>query len=742
MFAEVIVSITHKEVDKVFHYHIPEAMERGLKIGMRVSVPFGLGNKKIEGYVIGFSEETDIAFDKLKAISSIAEEYPVFSEKMIALAKWMKGKYYTTLSECLQCILPAGLGTRELSVKYVYLNQGHENFSELYKNAVAKNDKKSEIIKLLAEEDGMALPVLKKRLACSDSPIQTLKKNGLITIKPFPAYRDPFKGQDFPKTENLVPNMEQARALSFLREKLNAPEKQSVLLHGVTGSGKTEIYLQLIEDVLNEGKQAIVLVPEISLTPQTVNRFKGRFSSKVSVTHSRLSPGERFDQWRKAREGLVSVMIGPRSAIFTPFDNLGIIIIDEEHEHTYQSESTPKYDARAVAEKLMTLTNCLVVYGTATPSVETFFRAKEGEIGLFTLHERVNKKPPDVHVVDMRQELAGGNRSVFSEPLYRAIEQNLRDKNQTILFMNRRGYSTFVSCRSCGYVLQCDGCNINYTYHIYADKLLCHYCGKEEKTPENCPVCGSKHVKFFGAGTQKIEEELKKFFPEARVLRMDMDTTSQKHGHQKILALFAEGKADILIGTQMIAKGHDFPRVSLVGIIAADMALNNGDFRSAETAFQLITQVSGRAGRAELDGEVFIQTYNPEHYSIEYAKESDYAAFYDHEILIRQQMAYPPFTHIFNILFTGEDERKLIISLNHLHAIMNHYNKKNQFELLGPSPAQLSKINKNYRWRLFVKCADEEKIKSFVFYCLDKLKAKEDLSGITVNASLDPRVLN
>ncbi len=742
LFAEIIVSNTHKDVDRIFHYIIPSALRDEIKIGARVTVPFGRGNKKIEGYVIGFSTETDVPSDKLKEIISVSEDYPVFSEAMLSLAKWMKQKYYTTLSDCIQCILPSGIGTKSLSIKYIYLDTENKDLAQEIQKILAKNDKQSLVVKALMETNGLEYAKIKSNLKISDSPIKTLEKHGIIKIKPFKAFRDTIFNYGITKTEPLKPNYEQQAALDCLYNMLSFNKKKPVLLHGVTGSGKTEIYLQLIDKVLKAGKQAIVLVPEISLTPQTVNRFYSRFGPRVSVTHSRLSSGERFDQWQKAREGYVSVMIGPRSAIFTPFDNLGVIIIDEEHETTYKSETTPKYDVREIAVKLMELTGALVVMGSATPSVETYFGCKCDEIHLIKLNNRVNNVMPDVSIIDMREELALGNKSIFSRALYEAIEETLENKNQAILFINRRGHSTFVSCRVCGNALACDACSINYTYHIYTNKLMCHYCGDEQPMPKNCPICGSIHIKHFGTGTQKVQEEIQKLFPEAKTLRMDMDTTSKKHSHEAILSAFSKGQADILIGTQMIAKGHDFPRVSLVGIIAADISLNTGDFRSAETTYQLLTQVSGRAGRAEIPGKTFIQTYMPEHYSICFAKDNNYDGFYDHEILIRQKMQYPPYTNIFSVMFSGDDEKKVIVALNRLHYIMNFFNKKGNFELLGPSPAQISKINKNFRWRIIVKCVDEEKIKSFVFYCLDKLREREDLSGITINASLNPKILH
>lgn len=747
-YADVIISINHKDVDRIFQYAVPDELEAAVTLGMRVLVPFGGGNKRYEGYVIGLADDTQYPKDKIKAVLAILDGFPVFTDAMLQLAKWMKEKYYTTLADCLQCIMPTGIALKNniavkdftIRKKYAYINEQKDNFEQLVREIISKNNQQSRVLELLMQENGLLLNEIKMSLGISSSPISTLEKNGFIRIEEVETRRDVID-RNISAQPEIVLNGEQEQAVAHLKDMLYDEHKKPVLIHGVTGSGKTEIYMQLIEEVMKNGKQAIMLVPEIALTPQAIEVFTNRFAQNVTVTHSRLSLGERFDQWKKALDGQVSVMIGPRSAIFTPFKNLGIIIIDEEHENTYKSETSPKYYVKEVAEKLGEITGALVVLGSATPSVSTYYEAQTGRLSLCVLKERVNKQLPEIEVVDMRYELAMGNRSIFSTALYAAIAQNLKLNQQTILFMNRRGHSTFVSCRACGYVMGCEQCSVNYTYHFYNDKLMCHYCGHEEESPENCPICGSKHIRFFGAGTQKIEEEIKAAFPAAVAIRMDMDTTGRKNSHASIIKQFADGRANILIGTQMIAKGLNFPNVSLVGIIAADTALNTGDFRSAETAYQLITQVSGRAGRAQILGKVFIQTYNPEHYSIIYAKDNNYEKFYEHEISIRRQMCYPPFSNIFVFLFTGTDEKKIIKALHKLLEIMKFYNRKGLFEMLGPAPCIVSKIKKNYRWKLLVKCADEGKIKSFAFYCMDKLTQSEDTSGISFNLTLNPKMI-
>ncbi len=735
-YAEVIISIAHKNVDRIFNYIVPESFEADLRIGMRVIVPFGKGNKNYEGYVIGFSKSSEIPFNKLKYIVSIMDKYPIFSENTIMLAKFMREKYYTTLAECLRCIMPSVV--KDKVSRYVYLNREKKDFNVLFDKCVSRGNLQSRVLNFLLEFDGTSVNEIKMFLDINSAPITALEKKGLIQIFDREVKREVLDFSHVKFTKPFVPTDEQKMAIDFIKSKLYEKEKKPVLIYGVTGSGKTEIYLQIIDEVLKNGKQAIVLVPEISLTPQTVNRFISRFGKRVSFTHSRLSVGERFDQWKKAREGEISIMIGPRSAVFTPFSKLGVIIIDEEHEHTYKSETTPKYDAREIAREIGNITGSLTVLGSATPDISTYYKAKMGEFDLITIKNRVNRSFPDVNVIDMRKELEKGNKSVFSDELLNAVEDNLLNNRQTILFLNRRGYSTFVSCRKCGYVMECKDCNVNFTYHLSNDRLVCHYCGKNISNPKNCPQCGSKYIKYFGAGTQKIEEETKKLFPEARILRMDMDTTSGKHGHENILKKFAAGEADILIGTQMIAKGLDFPNVSLVGVIAADMSLNSGDFKCAENTFQMLTQVSGRAGRSAIKGRVFIQTYNPEHYSIKFAKNNDYISFYDYEIAVRKQMMYPPFTNIFFIMFTGEDEKKIIKALYKFLDIMLKFNKNNQFEHIGPAPAVISKIKSQYRWKIIVKGVVERNLKNYVLYCLDKLKEGKDLSGININITLNP----
>ncbi len=734
-YAVVIISISHRNIDHIFHYRIPEGLN--VEVGMRVTVPFGKGNRPTEGYVVGFTDKADIDASLIKDISSICEEYPVISPKRIELAGWMKEKYYTTFGSCFRCIVPKKVN--EKSFACVRLNNDNEGLNEEIIKVLKKDTRQKRVLEVLLNGDEIPVSHIKTLLDVDDSPINALIKKGVLVKVYVQEYRGNFNSALVERTKPPVLTEEQAAAVYRIFSDIDSNDKKPLLIHGVTGSGKTEIYIRAIEKVLSQGKEAIVLVPEISLTQQTVERFVSRFGSKVAVTHSRLSDGERYDQWTRARRKEISVMIGPRSAVFTPFENIGIIIIDEEHESTYKSDiQSPKYDAREIAVKLMELYGCSLVLGSATPSLTSYYKAQKGEYELIELKRRVNNTFPNIHIVDMRKEIAKKNFSVFSTELKNAIAENLENKRQTILFLNRRGHSTFVSCRRCGYVMTCDNCNVSYTYHKGINKLSCHYCGKSINVPALCPQCGSQYIKYFGAGTEKIEQEVLRLFPEARVLRMDMDTTRKKNSHRMILEDFRRGKADILIGTQMIAKGLDFPNVTLVGVMAADLSLNIGDYRSGENTYQLVSQVSGRAGRADKEGTVYIQTYSPDNYSIRYAALGDYKGFYNEEIIFRKNMDYPPFTNIFLVMMTGENEYILRQTISRLAEIMKRYNKNNMFTRLGPTPAVISKINNVYRWQITVKCENEDKIRNYVLFCLDKLSEQINTDKINVGLYLNP----
>ncbi|MDA8212830.1 MAG: primosomal protein N' [Clostridia bacterium] len=590
-----------------------------------------------------------------------------------------------------------------------------EKLNEKLVQLGARASKQAAVLAAVARTTGLTVSEVAAAAGTTASTVQSLVQKGLLELYEEEVLRDPYAGRTFVPSVALTPTEEQQAALESIYSALDkiiyirgntSVSPEVFLVHGVTGSGKTEIYLQAIAKTLALGLQAIVLVPEISLTPQMVVRFKSRFGSKVAVLHSRLSLGERYDEWRRIKENQVEVVVGARSAVFAPFTRLGLVVIDEEHEGSYKQDEKPRYHARSVALKRAELEGAVVLLGSATPAVETFYQAENGNYRLITLRERVDNRPlPEVKIVDMRQELQEGNRSIFSELLARKIRDRLDKKEQTILFLNRRGFSTFVVCRECGCVLKCPHCDIALTYHAPRQNLRCHYCDYQEANPEVCPKCGSKYIRYFGAGTQRVEEELKKIFPQAGVLRMDVDTTTRKGAHEAILTAFQQGEVDVLVGTQMIAKGLDFPNVTLVGVISADTSLNIPDFRSGERTFQLLTQVAGRAGRGNKPGEVVVQTYSPEHYSIVSAQKHDYCGFFREEIELRETLDYPPFCSLVRLVFTARDEQKLIREAHGLAGVFKSLlaDFAEGYQLLGPAPAPLSRIRNRFRWHLALK---------------------------------------
>lgn len=694
---------------------------------LQAVMPAGIRTKSV--WYVELTEQTAELSEKEQQVADVLTEQggaaplreleQVFGNRTEYILRCLQGKKVVRLRQKIT------RSTYKEEKRYVSLTENEELLAEVKEKA--EKDKRLagqlRVLSAISQEESISVEELKEKASVTDSPIHTLLQKGILVEQRRQEKRDVFQLEDYTPTQPFYPTLEQAQALTLLRAEEQKEQKRPVLLHGVTGSGKTEIYMQLIEHVIMEGKQAIVLVPEISLTPQIMERFISRFGKRVSVTHSRLSLGERLDQWRKARDGEISIIIGPRSALFMPFSNLGVIVMDECHESSYISDVTPKYHTREVARKLSDLTGALLVMGSATPDIDSYHRAVTGEFLLLQLKERTKgSRLPEVFVTDMRKELEDGNRSAFGLPLQQAIRENLEKGQQTMLFLNRRGYSTFVSCRKCGEVLTCPSCNVSYTYHASDKALVCHYCGKEVPVPKICPSCGSHYIRYFGTGTQKIEEETRRLFPEASVLRMDADTTTGKNGHARILELFGKGKADILIGTQMIAKGHDFPNVTLVGILAADLSLNLGTYQAAENCFQLITQAAGRAGRGELPGQVFIQTYQPENHAIRMAAAQDYEGFYQEEILLRQAMEYPPFSHIFSVLITGEMEQEVILAAQRLGAFMNHYAERAGCTVVGPAPAPLPKFRGEFRWQIFAKGTDAERLKAFALYTVEQTK--------------------
>ena len=710
MYARVIVDITHEKLDKVFEYHIPSELEGVLKVGMEVVAPFGNGNRELKGYVVDICETCEFDPAKVKDILRLAPKRNAIEGKMIALAAWIKENYGGTMIQALKTVLPVKKETTVQLKRYVRLLLSQEEAKAKLQEYLGDLRMKSRarVMAALLENEVLEQDFLIKKLNVSKSVIETLEKQAIVRIESEQVFRNPIKEYE-QSWQPVAYTEEQQNAIDKFRQDYLCGDHRTYLLYGVTGSGKTEVYMEMIARVIRDGKQAIVLIPEIALTYQTVMRFYRRFGNRISILNSRMTDAERYDQMMRAKEGAIDIMIGPRSALFTPFPNLGLIVIDEEHEHTYKSEQIPRYHAREVAIKRAELEGASVVLGSATPSLESFYRAQNGIYEMLTLKERSKKQSlPEVYTVDMREELKAGNRSIISGKLEELIRDRLQKKQQMMLFINRRGFAGFVSCRSCGYVAKCPHCDVSLTAHR-GGRLVCHYCGYEEREHQVCPECGSKHIGGFRAGTQQIEELVKTQFPEARVLRMDMDTTKEKDGFEKILEAFANEEADILIGTQMIVKGHDFPNVTLVGILAADLSLYADDYRAGERTFQLLTQAAGRAGRGSAKGEVVIQTYSPDHYSIETAGRQDYEGFYQEEISYRQMMGYPPVEQLLAVLVEGSEETLLETACAYLKKYADHVGQ-NKVRCIGPTSPYVGKVNDVYRRVIYLKHKDYEEL--------------------------------
>lgn len=721
LYANIIVDISHEKLDRTFQYRVPEELQEKIKIGMAVEIPFGVKNRRILGYVLKLTETPEYELEKLKDICGIYEKQTGVEGKLIVLAAWMRDYYGSTMIQALRAVLPVKQKTKEKQKEQIRLLLPQHEAEE--KLAVFRQKHRTARARLLEalleqsaqtkEQSGAVLPkeYVTGQLKISPSVLKAFQEQGIIACEGKRVYRNPVGRQKMQQTQISL-NAGQQKIVDAIEAEWEQRKSQTYLIHGVTGSGKTEIYMELIAFALSRGKQALVLIPEIALTYQTVLRFYQRFGERISVLHSRLSAGERYDQYEKAKKGLIDIMIGPRSVLFTPFSNIGIIIIDEEHEDSYKSESVPRYHARETARKRAEMEGAKVVLGSATPSVESYYLAETGEYRLFTLEERVQKRElPQVTVCDMRKELREGNRGILSGRLQEWIGETLESRHQVMLFLNRRGYAGFVACRQCGHVIGCPHCNVSLALHGKGspkEKLVCHYCGHEERNPEVCPVCGSPFIGSFKVGTQQAAEQVQKCFPKARILRMDQDTTRGKDGHARILSAFANREADILIGTQMIVKGHDFPGVTLVGVLAADLSLHMNDYRAAERTFQLLTQAAGRAGRGDAAGRVLIQTYSPDNYSIRAAAKQDYQAFYRQEILYRRLMGYPPASGMLVIHGTGEDEAYLQMAMEYLKKYLDIVCKKYSVRLIGPADEAISKINDRYRKVIYIRHENAE----------------------------------
>ncbi|WEG15671.1 primosomal protein N' [Alkalihalophilus pseudofirmus] len=771
MIAKVIVDVPAQQTDRLFDYRIPPEWEEVVKPGMRVVVPFG--PRTIQGFVIEIAESSSHNKLKkisniLDVIPVLTQELLELGEWLTDKTLSFKiSAYHVMLPAALRAkvkkevvlkgdpasfdmALQAAFGksdrlnwdvlTKEhaslvrlvqtyiqegvLDLEYVVVDKGNkktervlrlaaegESEEELLRHLSARAAKQREVISFLYnQKNPIKTNELLSILETTRATITPLLKKGLLNETEEEVYRDPTEGLDIQETKPLELTEKQAAVIAPILKSLESEVHEPFLLHGVTGSGKTEIYLQAIDRTLKDGKEAIVLVPEIALTPQMVNRFKGRFGSKVAVLHSGLSMGEKYDEWRKIHRDEVKVVVGARSAIFAPFKNLGIIIIDEEHESSYKQEENPRYHARDVAMFRGRYHQCPVILGSATPSLESYARAKKGRYTLLPLTERVNNRAmPEVNVVDMREELRAGNRSMFSAALLEKMQERMDRNEQTVLFLNRRGYSTFVMCRDCGYVATCDHCDISLTYHRSQNQLKCHYCGHEEAMPTVCESCGSEHIRFFGTGTQKVEEEIARVLPSARVIRMDVDTTRKKGSHERLLTSFGKGEADILLGTQMIAKGLDFPNITLVGVLAADSMLHIPDFRASERTFQLMEQVSGRAGRHELSGEVVIQTYTPEHYSIELVKSHNYEAYFEMEMAQRKHAGYPPYFYLTLINVSHPEITKVIGVTEKITSFLKR-ELSDETVVLGPTASPIARIKDRYRYQCMIKYKNEPKL--------------------------------
>ncbi len=706
-YADVIIDITHAAVDRVFQYEIPEELSERVFPGARVRVPFGQGNRLRDGYIVGFSEKTDYDPLRIKKLEAVCEDGMPIEGQLIRLAAWMKERYGGAMIQALKTVLPVKRKLKAVEKRYLVRQAGAEECEELLALCRKKNQKaRVRFLEALAADETLPYEMVVQKLRVSPASFRPFLERGICRLETKSSFRSPLAGELSPGT-GVSLNEEQQQAVRGILSAWRG-DKRPCYLHGITGSGKTEVYMEVIRQVAAEGKQAIVLIPEIALTWQTVMRFYRQFGDRVSIVHSRLSAGEKSDQMERARRGGLDIMIGPRSALFTPFPDLGLIIIDEEHEAAYKSETVPRYHAVDTAIERCRLAGAMTVLGSATPSAASYYRAQNGEYHFFQMKTRAKEASvlPSVEIVDLREELKGGNRGIFSRRLRELMEETLMRGEQILLFLNRRGYAGFVSCRACGKPVRCPHCDVSLKVHRDGT-LKCHYCGYEMPIPRACPSCGSGYIAGFGTGTQKVEAMVNAMFPEAGVLRRDMDPPSKKGSHNAILSAFADGKADILIGTQMIVKGHDFPRVTLVGILAADLSLYSGGYEAGERTFSLLTQAAGRAGRDSLPGHVVIQSYSPEHYSVEAAASQDYEGFYWHEILYRKLLRYPPVYRMLSLLITSREEEAAAAMAGTVKGEAESVNEEGLLELVGPAKASVARINDSYRYLFYAKCEEE-----------------------------------
>ncbi len=745
-YADIIVNISHENLDKTYQYRIPEEMADQAVIGALAMVPFGKGDRLIKGYIVGLSSEPKWKVELIKPIREIVNDALIIESQLIHLAYWMKESFGATMNDALKTVIPVKRTVKSREKKTIRLSMAAGEASEYLDTFIKKNNRgRVRLLEEILKQEEIDFDLAVSKLNISRNTIRDMEGMGIITTDVERLFRNPVADTGAEK-ENILLTEEQRMVVKGITDDYRSGIRDVYLLHGVTGSGKTEVYMEIISAVIKQGRKVIMLIPEIALTYQTVMRFYKKFGDRISIMNSRLSQGERYDQYVRAREGAIDIMIGPRSALFTPFQDLGLIIMDEEHEGSYKSESLPKYHARDVAVERARLAGASVVLGSATPSLESYGRALQGNYKLYTLPSRIGDSSlPKIWIEDLREELKKKNKSIFSLHLKELMEERLRKKQQIMLFINRRGYAGFISCRSCGHVMKCPHCDISLTSHNNGT-LVCHYCGHAEPSPAACPNCGSRYIAAFGTGTQKVEEQVRKEFPGARVLRMDMDTTRTKDGHEKILSAFANQEADILVGTQMIVKGHDFPMVTLVGILAADLSLYASDYMAAERTFQLLVQAAGRAGRGKDPGEVIIQTYQPEHYSITTASRGDYAGFYKQEMHYRELLQYPPAAHILAVLIASKDEEKANFASGLLNGALREWivssgeAKENADEtaIIGPAAATLSKANDIYRFMVYIKQKDYGLLIRIKNYLEGYVSYSEYFKGCGVQFDFDP----
>ncbi len=738
LYAKIIIDISHEAVDRPFTYIVPENLEGSLFVGQKVNVPFGRGNALKKGIIVDFSDRSDIPADKLKYIHSLSDSDISLNDKRIALAGWIKRNYGSTMANALKTVLPVKTKVSFSVKKTLVRTKTSEELDELIETAMRKrNAARLRLLFALKEEPEIPKSIVDNKLHIGASTVSKLVEDGVIFIREDRVLRNSLS---FEVSEDNLPELseEQSAIVNEIRRDTERGDRRTYLIHGITGSGKTEVYMRIIADVLSQGKQAIVLIPEIALTYQTLMRFYKRFGDRVCIMNSTLSKGEKYDLYEQALKGNVDIVIGPRSALFTPMPNLGVIIIDEEHESSYKSETVPKYHARETAVELARLYGAFVVLGSATPSVDAYYRAETGEYKLFKLNRRLTgNQLPEVTVADMRAELKAGNRSIFSRRLKLLMEDRIKKHQQIMLFLNRRGFAGFVSCRECGFVVKCPHCDVSLSLHRNG-KLVCHYCGYTQDNVKLCPQCGSKYIAGFKAGTEQVEAEVQKIFPGVRTLRMDADTTAGKDGYENILTKFLDHEADILIGTQMIVKGHDFKDVTLMGVLAADMSLFAADYKAGEKTFQLITQAAGRAGRGDDPGEVVVQTYKPDHYAITHAAAQDYEGFYNEEVGYRELMDYPPAAHMLSVLVTGADEKGAEELAGTLCSLAREINPSGVF---GPARAVISKINDVYRFCFYIKSKDYDKLVQ-IKDVLEEVLSKRTRFKESVFFDFDPQNVN